>query len=368
MQRIGPNWVHTLMKTISVFAALAVFLAALAPAAAQNQERSLEERLAEFLKRFPDSDLNKDGKLTNEERVEFNKKRRGGDPREQRPRVEPTQADVSYGDHEKQKFDLWLAESKDGKPTPLAIYIHGGGFRGGDKRIAGPPQKYLPNGISFASINYRLSDVGPYPIMMHDAARCLQTIRYRAEEWNIDKERILCYGGSAGAGISLWLGFHDDLADPDSDDPIARESTRILAAGTSQGQSTYDMRTFREWFKTPNLKIHEALIPFYGLKGKQDDWDRPEIHKLMEDASSITHLTKDDVPVYMSYGRGDVPVDENTEQGVWVHHVRLGLKLQEAMQELGMECNVRSPDHKEEKYGSLENFVVAKLIGVEPQS
>lgn len=350
------------MKTIATLA----FLALIVPAAAQDQkkpERSLEDRLAEFLKRFPDADLNKDGKLTNEERIEFNRKRRGDRPDERRQqRFAPTHADVAYGEHEKQKFDLWLAESKDDAPTPLVIFIHGGGFRGGDKRVNGPPPAYINAGISYASINYRLSDVGPYPIMMHDGARCLQTIRHRAEEWNIDPEKIVCYGGSAGAGISLWLAFHDDLADPDSEDPIARQSTRILAAGTSNGQSTYDMRTFRKWFDTPNLRIHEALIPFYGLENR-DDWDRPEIHAMMEDASSITHLTKDDPPVYMQYGRGDVPVDETTEAGVWVHHVRLGLKLKEAMEELGLECHVRSPDHTEQKYRTMEEFMIAKLSG-----
>jgi acetyl esterase/lipase len=111
----------------------------------------------------------------------------------------------------------------------------------------GTADRFLKEGISFASINYRLSDVGPYPIMMEDAARCLQTIRHRAAEWNLDPKAVASYGGSAGAGISLWLAFHDDLSKPDSEDPIARESTRLVAAGTTNGQSTYDMRTFREW-------------------------------------------------------------------------------------------------------------------------
>ena len=47
------------------------------------------------------------------------------------PSVEATFADVAYGAHEKQKFDLWVADSS--LPTPLVIYIHGGGFSAGDK-------------------------------------------------------------------------------------------------------------------------------------------------------------------------------------------------------------------------------------------
>ena len=115
-------------------------------------------------------------------------------------------------------------------------------------------------------MNYRLSDSGPYPIMMHDAARGLQTIRHRAKEWNINPERVVCYGGSAGAGISLWLAFHDDLADPKCDDPIAWQSTRILAAGAMSGQSTYDMHTFRKWFGIPGLAMDSALPAFLASK------------------------------------------------------------------------------------------------------
>lgn len=325
----------------------------------------METRLAQILKRFPESDANKDGTLTREEVQVFNRKKRGdGNQPQNRQRPEPTHPDVAYGDHEKQRFDLWpVPDAKE--PTPLAIFIHGGGFRGGDKRSVSPATIALFHdaGIAFASMNYRLSDVGPYPIMMEDAARGLQTIRHRAKEWNIDPEAVGCYGGSAGAGISLWLAFHDDLADPDSEDPVARQSTRISAAATSNGQSTYDLRTFREWFGAPGLEPHPALLPFYAVE-TPEDWESDRVKKLMTEASAITHLSKDDMaPVYMSYGRPDSEVDESTNPSVWVHHVKLGLKLQEAMTALGKECIVTAPDLKPETdtYGSVERFIAAKL-------
>ncbi len=274
----------------------------------------------------------------------------------------PTHANVSYGPQERHVFDIWLTENKNGKHTPLVIYIHGGGFRKGDKNtIPAESIKQFQNaGFSVAAIHYRLSNSGPYPIMMQDAARCLQTIRSRADEWKLDTERIACYGGSAGAGISLWLGFHDDLADPQSKDPIARQSTRIMAAATTNGQSTYDLRTFREWFEIPELKNHTALYPFYDVK-TESDWETDLVKTLMKDASAITHLSRDDPPVYMTYRRGNVPVDIDAAEGIWVHHVLLGLKLQEAMSQLGLECVVHSPDHPNNKYGSLEAFLIAKL-------
>lgn len=329
------------------------------------QNTQVDERSKRMLIRFPEADLNKDGKLTREEFKEFRERRgTGGSGRKGRQSAElaPTHKDVKYGDHEKQAFDIWLAESIDGKKTPLVIFIHGGGFRGGGKgAVSGKVvQSYLDQGISFASMNYRLSDVGPYPIMMNDSARGLQFIRSKAEEWNLDSKHVACYGGSAGAGISLWLGFHEDLADPESEDLVARQSTRIVAAATQNGQSTYDMRTFREWFGVPNLKPESALIPFYAIKSEAD-WDTQRVKKLMTDASPISHLSKDDVPVFMAYGKGDVPIDENSPGSLWVHHARLGLKLKEAMDKLGLECHVTWRDHPSKEYRSLHAFLSAKL-------
>ncbi|MFN9957315.1 MAG: alpha/beta hydrolase, partial [bacterium] len=87
---------------------------------------------------------------------------------------------------------------------------------------------------------------------LHDAARALQFVRSKADEWNIDKTRIAASGSSAGACTSLWLAFHPDLADPNSRDPIARESTRLLCAAVSGAQTTLDPRQMKEW--TPNSR------------------------------------------------------------------------------------------------------------------
>jgi acetyl esterase/lipase len=274
----------------------------------------------------------------------------------------PTYADFSYGTHERQVFDIWLTPSNNGEPTPLVIYIHGGGFRAGNKNSikVSSIKQFQEAGLSVAAIHYRLSDVGAYPIMMEDAARCLQTIRSHAKKWNLNPDKIACYGGSAGAGISLWLGFHEDLADSGNDDPIARQSTRIMAVATTNGQSTYDLHTFRDWFGVPDLKIHTALYPLFDVK-KESEWDSKRVRQLMKDASPITHLTKDDIPVYMTFRQDNVPVDNNTSAGVWVHHPKLGLKLQEQMRKLGLECEVQYLEHPVTKYPSLEAFLITKL-------
>lgn len=342
------------MKHLTLLTLIALPLCALA----QKTDRA--ERVTRVLEKFPEADLNKDGDLSREEITAFRDKR---EKTERQKRIAPTHADVAYGNHERQVFDLWtVPDATD--PTPVAMYIHGGGFRAGDKSGLKAPviQKFLDAGVAVASLNYRLSDTGPYPIMMHDGARAIQTIRHGAEKWNIDPERIACFGGSAGSGISGWLAFHDDLADPQSDDPIARESTRIVAAGLSAAQGTYDMRTFREWLGVPDLKPHDALYAFYGIE-EDSELEEPEVQALMEDASPVAHLTKDDPPVYFTYGGANTEVTNETSQGEWVHHVKLGLKVKEAMDELGIECIVRGRDviPENDPYGSMEDFLIQKL-------
>ncbi|MBX3440527.1 MAG: alpha/beta hydrolase, partial [Planctomycetaceae bacterium] len=153
-------------------------------------------------------------------------------------RIPPTYADVKYGPHDRNVMDVWLAPSD--RPTPVLVAIHGGGFRVGNKSVnAGLLRECLAAGISVAAITYRLTDEVIAPAQHFDGARAVQFIRHNATDWNIDPTRIAATGGSAGAGISLWLGFHDDLADPDNADPVLRESTRLTCMAVTDGQSSY---------------------------------------------------------------------------------------------------------------------------------
>ena len=127
---------------------------------------------------------------------------------------------------------IYLSLPSD-QPTPIVLYIHGGGFRGGDKsRLKQRDLKsFLEAGYSVASVNYRLTDQAPAPAAYLDCGRAIQFLRHHADKWNLDPTRVASTGGSAGAGTSLWLAFHDDLADPDSDDPVSRQSTRLTCVG-----------------------------------------------------------------------------------------------------------------------------------------
>ena len=253
-------------------------------------------------------------------------------------RVKPTNPDEKYGEHEKQAFDLYLVTSEE--PTPLFIWIHGGGFRGGDKRgvNAYMLRRFAEHGVSFASMNYRLTDVGPHPMQMLDSARGLQTIRHRAKRYNIDPKRIACGGSSAGAGISMWLLYHDDLADKTSDDPVARQSTRISCAVSVAGQTSYDPRAIQKLFNTD--QVHEALVTLYRMSDGKD-LHRPELIELFEDASAINHATRDDPPLYMYYSQANEPLPVNSTGKQHIHHPKFGPFLRAKTDKLGLETALK---------------------------
>jgi len=178
-----------------------------------------------------------------------------------KPNVPPTLANVPYGTHERQVMDFYKADTK--QPAPVMIFIHGGSWLGGDKAGVGDVKTYLDAGVSVVGINYRYvsqaraAEIKP-PVMwpLHDAARAVQFVRSKASEWNLDKTRIAATGGSAGACSSLWLAFHEDLADPKSDDPIARESTRLIAAAVNGAQTSLDPAQMREWMPNSTYGGH----------------------------------------------------------------------------------------------------------------
>ncbi len=260
----------------------------------------------------------------------------------------PTHTNVRYGPHKRNVLDLYLANST--APTPLVLYIHGGGFRGGDKKTlnVSEAKTYLNAGFSIAAINYRLTDTAPAPAAYLDCARALKFLRHNAGKWNIDPRLVASTGGSAGAGTSMWLAFHDDLADPDSDDPIARQSTRLTCIAVRNGQSSYDPRFAEKiGIPRPNFERHPFFLPFYDIKA--DEIDSPRAYELYKRAAPITYVSGDDPPALLMYRYPNKEVTEETPLGLIVHHPKFGIALKERLDKLGIECIVQYKDPKSDK-------------------
>jgi acetyl esterase len=250
--------------------------------------------------------------------------------------IQPEVENVHYGPHERNVLDFWRA--KTDRPTPLILHIHGGGFVQGDKTsIPVPMLRYaLDHGISVATMNYRYSTQAPYPAPMEDGAHAVQFLRSKAKEWNLDPDKFAATGGSAGAGILMWVGFSKDMADPANSDPVRRQSTKLQVLGPVDGQSTYDPREITRLVGEETAKIG-PILRLVGLKpGEQPD---ERIWHLYEESSPITHVTAAAPPVFMYYTRPMKPLPV-ADTGEGIHNPRMGYLLKEKMDKLGRECEV----------------------------
>jgi acetyl esterase/lipase len=280
--------------------------------------------------------------------------------------IKPTQANVAYGPHEGNVLDFYRAKSD--KPTPVVFVIHGGGWLNGDKAGV-KAAAYLAEGISVVSINYRFipqaeADGLKPPVIgpLHDAARALQFVRSKATEWHIDKQRIGATGSSAGACSSLWLAFHPDMADPKSDDPIARESTRLWCAGVVRAQTSLDPQQMTEWIPNNNYGAHA-----FGFKGDPAKGLTPYAQFLaarntilpwIAEYSPYALVTREAPPIYLYY---NTPPAMGQPQESTAHSANFGVKLQEKCRGLGVECELVYPGATDVKYPDERHFLTEKL-------
>lgn len=277
-------------------------------------------------------------------------------------RVAPTAANVAYGPLERQVLDFWRAESD--KPTPVVVCIHGGGWNGGDKGgYAKSVKPFLDKGISVVAINYRLMRQAneqkvtpPVKAPLEDAARAVQFVRSKAAEWNIDPKRIGATGGSAGGCSSLWLAFHDDMADPSSSDPVARQSTRLACAAVNGAQVSLDPKEVREWL--PNYTYGAHAFGLQNLDAVEQERER--IAPWIREYSPINHVTKDDPPIGLYYG-GEVGAKKGEVHKDPTHSPILGVVLAEKLGETGVEAVFHSNTTPNPQYPNATAFLIEKL-------
>jgi acetyl esterase/lipase len=267
---------------------------------------------------------------------------------------------VPYGKHPRQVLDFYQAKSD--KPTPVVFYIHGGGWQNGDKKTN--PQLFLAEGISVVAINYRYVQNGveekvvpPVKAPLEDAARALQFVRSKAAEWNLDKKRIGATGGSAGGCSSLWLAFHSDMADPDSKDPVARESTRLYCAAVNGAQTSLDPKELREWMPNYRYGAHAFGLPsFQALLD-----NREKALKWIKEYSPIEHVSKDDPPIGLFY-RGDPKAKVGDSPGDPTHSPILGIQLAAKLKAAGMDVVLVYPEHPHAKYKNSTDYLIDRLL------
>lgn len=276
-------------------ASLTLAVLVLAIALAMAQSPSLADR-------FDRLDRNHDGKLTPDElpQAAFFKRldrnvdgvvekselpggsRSPSSSRKGAPEIKVTEElDLAYGKHERQRLDLY--RSAAAKDAPVMVYIHGGGWRRGDKRGVGEKVGFFAGrGWVLVSVNYRLLPEGRHPANVNDVALALAWVHDHAREYGGDPEKMFVMGHSAGAHLAALVAT--------SKSPLQETGKgRIILKGViSLDTNTYDIP-----------KLMESGRGFYG----EVFGDDPDLWK---DASPITHVGRDvGIPPFLiCYSRG----------------------------------------------------------------
>ena len=174
-----------------------------------------------------------------------------------------THENVAYGPHPKQKVDVFLPPGAKG-PTPVVVYLHGGGWTGGamvDHILGTSLKPLLARGVAVVAVGYRyIRDarldgvMPPVKACLDDAEAAVRFVKAHAKEWNLDVSRLALAGGSAGACTVLYLGLKDDNA------------LGVAALGPIIAQTSLDPRETRDWIPNATYGAHA-----FGFRNF-DDW------------------------------------------------------------------------------------------------
>ncbi len=145
--------------------------------------------------------------------------------------------DIAYREgNEAWKLDLAMPTERGETPRPALVFIHGGGWRGGDKRRGGflrPTISYAAKGYVCVTVNYRMLNEAPITACVEDVKNAVRWLRAHAGEYNIDPERIGASGNSAGAHLAVMLGVCPPSAGLEGDGPYQEYSSMVQAVVAS---------------------------------------------------------------------------------------------------------------------------------------
>ena len=198
------------------------------------------------------------------------------------------------------RLDLYVPAKADG-PLPLVVFVHGGGWRGGDKRNC----RALPltaHGYAAASVNYRLSGEAAFPAQIYDCKAAIRWLRANAVKYNLDPDRIGVWGTSAGGHLVALLGTSGGVKAAEGALGCNDQSSRVQAVC--------------DWFGPTDL----ADLGGRNLRGFPTNpvtlllgGPASEKKNLADLANPITHVSKDDPPFLIMHGDRDplVPVSQS---------------------------------------------------------
>lgn len=204
------------------------------------------------------------------------------------------------------KLDLARPDAGEG-PFPGLVFIHGGGWRGGNRqRYRREIENAAQQGYVAVTVTYRLTEADksgkakyPFPAAVHDVKAAVRWLRANAEKYNVDPQRIGAIGGSAGGHLSLMLGVTDKSAGLEGEGGNAEASSRVQAVVNYFGPTEMTVLSETSRGAAP------IVASFLGGSPKE----KVDVYRA---ASPLTYVSKDDPPILTLHGEKDtlVPPDQ----------------------------------------------------------
>ncbi len=176
----------------------------------------------------------------------------------------------------------------DTTPNPLILIIHGGYWKTGDKSV------HVQQGIEFAelgytaaSVNYRLSAQHKFPANIEDVFDAVRFLTANADQYRIDPQRIVTYGGSAGGHLSAFIGLAANTAGRSYNAGINADAFKGVISLYGMHDLTLDIQ-----------RAHPFTVQYIGRSYKPAD-------SAYRDASPVYHVDSDDPPVLLVHGSLD---------------------------------------------------------------
>ncbi|WP_186756687.1 pectinesterase family protein [Echinicola salinicaeni] len=128
------------------------------------------------------------------------------------------------------QMDVFYPQKQRNKALPGILFVHGGGWRSGDRSLQIPLAKALAaRDYITAVMDYRLSLEAPYPAGVHDIKDAIKWIKDHAHQFNLDTSKIAVSGGSAGGQLAALVGTTNGLQKYESDLSVYQSSSDVQA-------------------------------------------------------------------------------------------------------------------------------------------
>lgn len=225
--------------------------------------------------------------------------------------------DIAYREgHPRWKLDLLMPTERGAKPRPAIVFVHGGGWRNGDKRkgnFIDPAIDFASKGYVCISVNYRFVPEVPITDIVGDVKCAVRWLRAHADKYNVDPERFGAYGNSAGAHLVSILGICTAEAGMEGDGPWQEHSSMVQAVCASATPTSFLIpMNNRIRGQSPNQKTEAKANPSSDRPGANRD-TRPSSTNSMDDStrkkiSPSQYVTADAPPFLLIHDESDKTV------------------------------------------------------------